>query len=621
METLVKTTRFDWNDAARRARRPLLGPRIAAVLSTSTETLPKHTEDWFLHLNKVLKFPFDARIYYGAADFVQGSRLQVVALVSHDGLSDIIAKYKHGKRRGEISLSRLEVVGRQTEASQWLDAYRLWRDTVIARAINRMRHMGDYELECLNDPRDADDLLDELLPVVSRESSRPLLPASPFGFPPVDEEDDTSIWRNSLPSATNVPLHAAVSNKRSPVVGIRMLESPTINGDTPGDLPQAGSTPEVVPEETAVGSPSGDAPISPSEDDIPHLDDPPPAVAAASEAQGPETVDPPLRVDDVTCEPTAISPIEPTVSNLPPVGEMPAATLPSAAPPSPDDADVLGEPEGEGRELRDDPLVNALLELGRRHEEREAEIGDLIRELTEQASCAAARYQETVHLRDELARANEEAEALRGRVAELEREAHVYCDLADDAKHERDFHIAEHRKLRIRADSLAAQLADKLGPAGDDENRLPTEYKDIPAWVEEQLAGRLMLLPRALRGLAEAQFLDVGLVCRALLLLANEYRDMRRGVLPKAGFDAKLEELRLRYSKSISPSRAGEEGDEYFVNYPPGTLHRRFLEMHLRNNATTRYPPRCLAIYFLWDETTEQVAVGWLPGHLDLRSS
>jgi len=70
----------------------------------------KHTEDGFLHLNKVLKFPFDARIYYGAADFVQGSRLQVVALVSHDGLSDVIAKYKYGKRRGDISLSRLEAI-------------------------------------------------------------------------------------------------------------------------------------------------------------------------------------------------------------------------------------------------------------------------------------------------------------------------------------------------------------------------------------------------------------------------------------------------------------------------------------------------------------------------------
>ena len=88
----MKTAKFDWNDVARRARRPLLGPRIATVVSASPEEFAEQTHVWFLHLNKVVQFPFDARVCYGASDFAQGTRLQVLALVDHNEFSGVIAK-------------------------------------------------------------------------------------------------------------------------------------------------------------------------------------------------------------------------------------------------------------------------------------------------------------------------------------------------------------------------------------------------------------------------------------------------------------------------------------------------------------------------------------------------
>jgi hypothetical protein len=118
-----------------------------------------------------------------------------------------------------------------------------------------------------------------------------------------------------------------------------------------------------------------------------------------------------------------------------------------------------------------------------------------------------------------------------------------------------------------------------------------------------------------LRGLREASFNDVGLVCEALELLAKEYVDGKRGSGEAwTRFTARLAELGLLYTRSISETRAGEEGDEYFVQYRG---RRRFLEWHLKKG--TSRSGGSLRIYFFWDDEDEEVIVGFLPGHLDTR--
>jgi len=145
---------------------------------------------------------------------------------------------------------------------------------------------------------------------------------------------------------------------------------------------------------------------------------------------------------------------------------------------------------------------------------------------------------------------------------------------------------------------------------------IPDNYGEMAVWTQTYLAGRLILLGRARRELKTAAFEDVALVYRSLLLLAFEYRNMRIGHSDDSAFKRKLAEYGLEHSGSIAPLRAGEEGDTYYVNYPPGSTQKEFLKFHLCKG-TSRDPRYCLRIYFFWDEDAELVVVGSLPGHLD----
>jgi hypothetical protein len=162
-------------------------------------------------------------------------------------------------------------------------------------------------------------------------------------------------------------------------------------------------------------------------------------------------------------------------------------------------------------------------------------------------------------------------------------------------------------------------LAQKIGKQVDETVPIPETYDELSEWVDTHLTGRLVLHHRALRGIKDGQYEDVRHVYRSLLLLANEYRNMRLGHEgAKDTFDSSITRLNLRCSGSISQHRAGEQGDEYYVRYPIGSDQKRLLELHLRCNANTRDPRRCLAIYFFWDDESSQVVIGWLPGHLNL---
>ena len=69
------------------------------------------------------------------------------------------------------------------------------------------------------------------------------------------------------------------------------------------------------------------------------------------------------------------------------------------------------------------------------------------------------------------------------------------------------------------------------------------------------------------------------MVYRALLILANEYRDSRMGVGTDEAFRKAIAQGGMNFSGSIDRTRAGEEGDAYFVNYPIGSTQRVFLQI------------------------------------------
>lgn len=75
--------------------------------------------------------------------------------------------------------------------------------------------------------------------------------------------------------------------------------------------------------------------------------------------------------------------------------------------------------------------------------------------------------------------------------------------------------------------------------------------------------------------------------------------------------------LSLKDEKAISTISAGEQGDEYYVTIGD---KKHLLERHL-TNGVSRDKRYCLRIYYYWDEDRNQVVIGSLPAHLNIRSS
>ena len=226
-----------------------------------------------------------------------------------------------------------------------------------------------------------------------------------------------------------------------------------------------------------------------------------------------------------------------------------------------------------------------------------------------------------------IANAPERELAMRNQIAALQRKLQTEEDENADwlselekATEEAEYYKQENAALRLRLDALRAHLIRQNGESPDTEIPIPDSYKVMGEWVKEHLAGRLVLLPRAERAASKAEYTEVGMVYRALLILANEYRDSRMGTGTDKVFWDALAQYGMDFSGSIDKSRAGQEGDAYYVNYPIGTTQRAFLQFHIVRGTAheNRY---CMRIYFFWDEDTNQVVVGWLPSHLSNRIS
>ena len=182
------------------------------------------------------------------------------------------------------------------------------------------------------------------------------------------------------------------------------------------------------------------------------------------------------------------------------------------------------------------------------------------------------------------------------------------------AEEERNQEKARSIAMYGRVQALEKQL--KAAAVQETDAELPKLYEDIPHWVETKFPGRMRLHSRALRGLKEAKYEDITLVCELLQLLATSYVDSKRGVEDAwIDFENGLKAKTVELSKSISGSRAGEQGEEYFVR---NKGKNQFLEWHLKKGSS-RKAERNMRIYFFWDEDDAEVVVAYLPGYLDNR--
>ncbi len=210
--------------------------------------------------------------------------------------------------------------------------------------------------------------------------------------------------------------------------------------------------------------------------------------------------------------------------------------------------------------------------------------------------------------------------ALQKKLQSAETDNADWLEEVEKASQIAEYYKQQNAALRMRLDAMRAHLHQQNVDTPNMDIPIPDNYDEMGDWVRKHLAGQLVLHPRAERAAGKAEYEDVALVYKALLTLANEYRDSRMGVSSDEAFKADLARLGLDFAGSIDKSRAGQEGDAYYVNYPIGTTGREFLEYHLSKG--TRHEDRyCLRIYFFWDDESKQVVVGWLPSHLNNRIS
>jgi hypothetical protein len=178
---------------------------------------------------------------------------------------------------------------------------------------------------------------------------------------------------------------------------------------------------------------------------------------------------------------------------------------------------------------------------------------------------------------------------------------------------------AEKERFSLRAQLEALRAG--FGQAARERIPLPDSLDDLEDWGKN-VAGQIWIAPRAISAAGKSEFCEPKLVFESLLLLANEYRQMRihGGKEFRGAYEAGLQRLKLTEARSIAESRAGEQGEEYYVNHPFIGGKRVFLDEHIRRG-TDRDQRNSLRIYFAWEQQEQLVIVGWLPSHLTTRNS
>jgi hypothetical protein len=225
----------------------------------------------------------------------------------------------------------------------------------------------------------------------------------------------------------------------------------------------------------------------------------------------------------------------------------------------------------------------------------------------------------------------DKAPDLRSKISLLERSNDELTAQLQQAHNEVDFWCAQYdatdkdlkdlrgelAELRAERFRLANLLWDTKPEVALMQISIPDTYERMPLWCQHHLAGKLVLHPRAERSLASAQYKDVELVYRALLLLGNEYRDMclsspERYKELRRRFTDKLSNLHLGM---ISSDSGAQRFADYDLEYPVGSGNTYLMDNHLKRGNSFD-PTYTLRLYFIWHEPEQVVVVGSLPAHL-----
>lgn len=178
----------------------------------------------------------------------------------------------------------------------------------------------------------------------------------------------------------------------------------------------------------------------------------------------------------------------------------------------------------------------------------------------------------------------------------------------------------ENARLRWRVRMLTEEVEQKSGTPIDTNVPIPSSLGELRQWSEQHLTGRVAITSKAARAARKSSFKDVELAYRAVLVMANQYYQMRvnGGDEHRQALENALQSLGLRNERSGEECFLREQGDEFLVDWGRG---KRLLDWHLKTPGNTRDPERCFRLYYFWDDETQQVVIGSMPDHLQTRAT
>lgn len=219
-----------------------------------------------------------------------------------------------------------------------------------------------------------------------------------------------------------------------------------------------------------------------------------------------------------------------------------------------------------------------------------------------------------------LALALEENDSLNRKLKE---EKDTYNGLLQSAEVDRRQIESERDQARTDFRSLQARLMHieaALQATGKQENiPIPDSFEGLEEWCGNFLSGRVHVMPRAFRIATKSAFKKPELAYQTLLILRDHFVPMKRegGLDKKKAYDQALAALGLEESQSFAGARAGEQGDEYKVNY---NGRPRDLDRHIKGSSS-REERFGFRLYFFWDDDSQQAVVGSFPTHLATRAT
>lgn len=204
---------------------------------------------------------------------------------------------------------------------------------------------------------------------------------------------------------------------------------------------------------------------------------------------------------------------------------------------------------------------------------------------------------------------------------ELKEQKDQYDGLLVTADLEREEAILEANAAKAQAYDRLYRIRTLEGKLTAIEDYQPTPVPDtldgFEQWCKDHMVGAVELTNKALQGIRKSEFHDPSFIYKSLLLLRDQYVPMRveGGKERRAEYENALAVLKLEDSATGD----GIKFDEALYSVQYGGK-RRALDRHLKGN-DSRQRQFGFRLYFFWDDEGEVVVVGWLPSHLDNRSS